>query len=275
VICFETALGPLEIRELSSIADMLAAEQIQLRVWGADIFPHPKEMLIPAQHEGGLLAGAFTSSGEMVGLIFHFPTRDPQVVHSQMLAVLETWRGQGLGRRLKVFQRDWCLEHGIAHVRWTVDPLRAANAELNIRRLGGVCSTYLPDYYGPMQGIDAGAPTDRILVEWDLNSERAQQRTAQNLTDTGFPEVETVLGVENGCPVYHQPMKRHPAHNSSPRLMRLPADFINLSKVNSSLALEWRKLTRELLLDAFDQGYEIHDFTRVGGPAYLLKKRVL
>ncbi|MBE0697031.1 MAG: hypothetical protein IH586_08910, partial [Anaerolineaceae bacterium] len=53
---FDTSRGVVEIRELHSMAEMIAAEGIQLAVWGAEIIPHPKEMLIPVQHEGGLLA---------------------------------------------------------------------------------------------------------------------------------------------------------------------------------------------------------------------------
>ncbi|RPJ43427.1 MAG: GNAT family N-acetyltransferase, partial [Chloroflexi bacterium] len=173
---YETLKGSLEIRELSTATEMVAAEQFQLQVWGAEIIPTPKEMLIPIQHEGGLLAGAFTQENEMVALIFGFPTRDPAVMHSHMLGTLEVWRGRGIGVRMKWYQRDWCLERGIRQVRWTVDPLRAANAELNIRHLGATAETYLPDYYGPMQGIDSGAPTDRLLVEWHLNGQRTIAR---------------------------------------------------------------------------------------------------
>ncbi|HEX9028594.1 MAG TPA: GNAT family N-acetyltransferase, partial [Anaerolineales bacterium] len=124
----QTPRGPLAIRELSTIEEMIAAEELQRKVWGADTFPHPKELLIPVQHEGGLLAGAFTQENELIGFVFGFRTRDPGIMHSQMLATLSDWRGNGIGEHLKWFQRDWCLAQGIRLVRWTVDPLRAANA---------------------------------------------------------------------------------------------------------------------------------------------------
>jgi chorismate synthase len=263
----DTPLGWVEIRELRTIEEMIAAEKIQLLVWGAEIIPHPKEMLIPVQHEGGLLAGAFSPAGDLVGLVFHFPTSDPAVVHSQMLAVLGEWRGKGIGRQMKWFQRSWCLERGISRVRWTVDPLRAANAEINIRRLGATCSTYLTDYYGPMQGIDAGMPSDRLLVEWDLASVRVCRLAKAVPADSGFPEAGPALQVnERG------PASLHLRFDGSPVLIQLPEDFINLAKEDPALALAWRLETRTLFLQAFAAGYAISGFTRQGGPAYLLEK---
>jgi chorismate synthase len=273
---FETRRGAIEIRELSRISEMLAAEAIQLQIWGPEIIAHPKEILIPIQHEGGLLAGAFAPSGEMVGLIFGFPTRDPGALHSQMLGTLEVWRGLGIGARLKWFQRDWCLKQGITQVRWTVDPLRAANAELNIRHLGGSAATYLPDYYGRMQGIDAGAPTDRLLVDWRLDSPRVAEHARQAPADRGFPQAEAANAVEleagpdgsrRACPV------RPRFDLSGPQiLLHLPENFMQLAKSEPELALRWRMHTRELLTHYFSNGYAISGFTRLGGPAYLLEK---
>lgn len=271
---FETQRGLVEIRELSTQEDMAAAEKLQRMVWGADIWPHPKEMLIPVQHEGGLLAGAFLTSGEMVGMVFQFPTRDPATAHSQILAVVEDWRGEGIGRRMKWFQRDWCLQRGITCLRWTVDPLRAANAELNFHRLGAMSSTYFPDYYGPMQGIDSGAPSDRLLVEWHLESPRvtrlAQQGPDAPPADSGYPLARPAIAVNgNGVP------NLVPEFAGQPVLISVPENFIHLAKADPALALAWRLETRALFLFAFQSGYLISGFTRVNGPAYLLEKETV
>lgn len=265
----ETARGAVEIRELSSVTDMVAAEQIQLQVWGADVIPHPKEILIPIQHEGGLLAGAFATNNEMVGLIFGFPAKDSGVMHSQMLATLEAWRGQGLGSQMKWFQRQWCLDHGYTQVRWTVDPLRVANAELNIRNLGGTACTYFLDYYGPMQGIDAGAPTDRLLLEWPLLNQRVADRAVRKPEDRGFPQAEPANNVVDGAPA-----DARLDLTGKQILIRLPENFVQLSKTNSQLALDWRLQTRGLLVHYFSRGYQITEFTRIGGPAYLLEMAI-
>ncbi len=202
----------------------------------------------------------------MVGLVFGFPTRDPAVQHSHILGTLAEWRGLGIGARLKWFQRGWCLERGITQVRWTVDPLRAANAGLNIHALGGTAKTYLPDYYGAMQGIDAGAPTDRLLVEWRLDSPRVAERAAQPPPDRGFPGAGPANAVVDGRPAGPRYDLDCPS-----LLIHLPDDFVQLAKTDPPLALAWRLQTRELFQYYFARGYRICEFTRVGGPAYLLE----
>ena len=265
----ETARGSLEIRELHTIAEMIAAEALQVKVWGKDEIPTPKEILLPVQHEGGLVAGAFSPAGDLVAMVFSFPTQDPAVCHSHLLATLEEWRGLGIGAALKWFQRRWCLAHGIPRVRWTVDPLRAANAELNIRHLGGTAATYYLDYYGAMQGIDAGAPTDRLLVEWDLRSERVAARENAIPPDRGFPAAAGVNRVERD-----QLVRTAAELNGGAILVRIPEAFVSLSRSHPELALAWRLHTRAIFQDAFARGYGVTEFTRVGGPAYLLEKRV-
>lgn len=165
------------IRDLDGMAELRAAEDLQRAVWGADDLPEAADLLLSIQEEGGLCAGAF-GGNRLIGFVFAFPTREPGVQHSHRLAILPEARGLNLGARLKWYQRDWCLARGIGLVRWTFDPLRRINAGLNIAVLGGIARTYRPDYYGVMQGINAGLPSDRLLVEWRLSSAHVIARAA-------------------------------------------------------------------------------------------------
>lgn len=160
------------IRDLAGMEEFFKAEQLQRDVWGADDTEDPADLMMVIQHEGGLVAGALEGE-RLVGYIFGFPTRDPQVQHSHRLAVHPNARGRGLALHLKRFQRDWCLARGITLVRWTFDPLRHTNAHLNIARLGAEVSSYHADYYGVMKGINAGLPSDRLRADWHLASPRA------------------------------------------------------------------------------------------------------
>ncbi len=99
-----------------------------------------------------------------------------------MLAVRKEYRNGGLGRRIKLFQREEAMMRGFELIEWTFDPLEIKNAYLNIEKLGAIARRYTINQYGittsPLQG---GLPTDRLIAEWWLKSRRVESccRTAR------------------------------------------------------------------------------------------------
>lgn len=231
------------LRDLNGMDEFRAAEALQHDVWGHDDTADPADLMMVIQAEGGLCAGAFRDD-RLVGYVFGFPTRDPSVQHSHRLAIRAEARGLGLGARLKWYQRDWCLARGIRLVRWTFDPLRLPNASLNIATLGAVCRTYYPDYYGRMAGINAGIPSDRLLVEW-------------------FLEDAAVVARADRRAVSVTPVSR----------IAIPKDFAEMLSADPDRALAERLRLRQALTDAFAQGREIKGFDR-SSSEYLIAERV-
>ena len=221
-------------RDLSGMAELREAEELQRDVWGEGDLPDPADLMMVIQAEGGLVGGAFIE-GRLMGYVFGFPTRAPGVQHSHRLAVRQTVRGLGLGAQLKLYQRDWCLARGITHVRWTFDPLRAVNATLNIHRLGAVSNTYLEDYYGEMAGINRGLTSDRLLVDWVLAA-------------------PVVAALAQGTPRAPQ--------TAQTVALTLPTDLDQLAATNPDQASDLRKRLAELLQEAFAKGLRIVDFDR-------------
>jgi predicted GNAT superfamily acetyltransferase len=114
-------------------------------------------------------------------------------LHSHMLAVLPEYRNAGLGRRLKLAQREDALERGIERMEWTFDPLEIKNAHLNIARLGAIARRYRRDFYGPSTSpLQGGLPTDRLVAEWWLRSPRVRQTLGEEAEKS--TEVAPVLG---------------------------------------------------------------------------------
>jgi len=157
--------------------------EVQIAVWGyADGDLIPKRVFIVAAAIGGQVLGAFDTSKAdaeaIVGFAMALPGyRDGQAyLHSHMLAVLPEYRNHGLGRRLKLAQRDDALARGIARMEWTFDPLEIKNAHLNIARLGAIVRRYKRDFYGPSTSpLQGGLPTDRLVAEWWLGSARVRR----------------------------------------------------------------------------------------------------
>jgi len=98
-------------------------------------------------------------------------------LHSHMLGVLPQYRNTGLGRRLKMHQRENALARGIELIEWTFDPLEVKNAYFNIERLGAIVRRYVRNQYGASSSpLARGLPTDRCVAEWWIS--RQQERGA-------------------------------------------------------------------------------------------------
>jgi predicted GNAT superfamily acetyltransferase len=166
---------------ISAVKDLLDFErcvEVQLAVWGySDNDLIPKRVFIVADRIGGQVIGAFDRE-TLVGFAMSLPGyRDGKpYLHSHMLAVLPQYRNAGLGRRLKLAQRDDALARGIDRMEWTFDPLEIKNAHLNIVRLGAIVRRYMRDFYGPSTSpLQGGLPTDRLVAEWWLDSPRVRR----------------------------------------------------------------------------------------------------
>jgi len=178
---------PVELRRCHGIEDFRACVTLQKEVWNfTDAELVPLRMFVVADKVGGQVMGAF--EGEtMVGFALSVPgTRSGHIyLHSHMLAVRKDHRNGGLGRQLKLMQREDALAHGIELIEWTFDPLEIKNAYLNIEKLGAVARRYNINQYGitssPLQG---GLPSDRLIAEWWLKSNRVERLLAEGKNAT-------------------------------------------------------------------------------------------
>ena len=171
------ATDSITIRKCHDIEELRRAVALQQEVWNFnDAELVPLRLFVVAEKVGGQVLGAF-DDGEMVGFALAVPgVRGPHsYLHSHMLAVRKEYRNGGLGRRIKLFQREEALERGIELIEWTFDPLEIKNSYLNIEKLGAIVRRYTINQYGittsPLQG---GLPTDRLIAEWWLKSKRVQ-----------------------------------------------------------------------------------------------------
>ena len=167
----------IEIHPLTTLEHFERCVTLQLEVWGySDGDVIPRRMFLIAHRIGGQVIGAFDGD-TIIGFAMALPgyrNRHPYL-HSHMLAVLPAYRNSGIGRRLKLAQRDEAISRGFDLMEWTFDPLEIKNAHLNIARLGAIARRYQPDFYGPSSSpLQGGLPTDRLYAEWWLRSRRVE-----------------------------------------------------------------------------------------------------
>ncbi len=181
------------IRELGTHEELREVVALQKTIWGwddADILPF--RMLVVATKIGGQLLGAFSDKSEsdrMIAFCLAIPGLKPDgqpYLHSHMLGVLAEYRNHGVGRQLKLQQRDDALARGIDLIEWTFDPLEIKNAHFNVERLGAIVRRYLRNQYGASSSpLHGGLPTDRLVAEWWIRKPREKVEVAERISIPG------------------------------------------------------------------------------------------
>jgi predicted GNAT superfamily acetyltransferase len=181
------------IRRCKGLDELRTCVALQKEIWNfTDAELVPLRMFVVADKVGGQVMGAFDGNA-MVGFALSVPgTRSGHIyLHSHMLAVRNEFRNGGLGRRLKLLQREDALARGIELIEWTFDPLEIKNSYLNIEKLGAISRRYNINQYGitssPLQG---GLPSDRLIAEWWLKSKRVESLLEHGKSATFKREAE-------------------------------------------------------------------------------------
>ena len=237
----------MNIEELHELEDLRELQDLFLKVWERSTEPPLNSDVMRAlSHAGNHVAGVRGGDGRLVagivGWLGMYPDRD-LLLHSHILGVLPGSDSHGLGFALKQHQRAWCLARGIKTVEWTFDPLVRRNASFNLRKLGADAAEYLVDFYGPMlDRINAGVESDRILVRWHLESDKAVAAAV------GRPHEVEVTAASVLCEV--------------------PEDIVGIRATDPELAGRWRREVRDKLGAHLMAGGRVEGFTRDG--AYVL-----
>ena len=162
-------------------------------------------------------------------------------LHSHSAAVLEEFRNRSVGKAMKSHQRAWALSQGLDSVQWTFDPLMRRNARLNLLKLGAQAIAYEVNMYGSLGDlVNLDDPTDRLLLNWDLPSDRAATALSSGLEPLSLDD--------------------HPGAT----LVEAPDDIAGLRASDPSAAREWRLRMREQMLDAFGRGLTMQGVTATG-----------
>ncbi|MGC1482839.1 MAG: GNAT family N-acetyltransferase [Candidatus Acidiferrum sp.] len=163
------------VRKCTGIEEFQRCVALQREIWGEkDLEVEPATLFVVATETGGQVLGAFDGNRLVGYTLAIVGFRDGTVfLHSHMTGVHGDYRDRGVGRALKLFQREDALGRGIRLIVWTFDPLETRNAHFNLNRLGAIARKYLSNLYGLTSSpLHLGIPTDRLLAEWQLDSAR-------------------------------------------------------------------------------------------------------
>jgi predicted GNAT superfamily acetyltransferase len=247
----------LDIRPLDRYEELQAAEELQADTWGhEDIVPATLQRA--TQKVGGVAAGAFDASGQLIGAIYGLTgPKTGRLVHwSHMLAIRKDWRDRGLGRVMKAYQRERMLELGVTEIYWTYDPLESRNAHFNLNRLGATIDSYVCDMYGVGTNniLHSVIGTDRFIAVWHLTAAPVEQilQGVKRTQPTGFvqaPIIQSFTSSEIG-------------HDASIIRIEIPTNIQELKVKSPDDAYQWRQQTRTCFRHYISKGYAVSGFYR-------------
>ena len=250
-------MATIDIRPLHSLDELRPVVELQRVYWGDDLESViPAHMLFSIANHGGHVLTAFDGDrpiGVLVGFLgtnMEEPRRPAMAnlqIVSKRMVVLPEYRGQGIGYRLKLAQRELAVAVGIRLIVWTFEPLLAANAHLNIRKFGAICNAYAEDYYGTSSegGLAKFGISDRLMVEWWVTNRRVEERILGSRTDltlTHYLEADTPilnpsLLASDGALLPSESLTM-PA--GSLALLEIPTRYTTIEADNAQLARAWR-----------------------------------
>lgn len=248
-----------EVRELTSLVELEDASRLISRIWDDDDPKAPTSLLRALTHAGNFVAGAF-DNGRLVGVSFGFVgLHDGELhLHSHITGVDGAFRGRSVGYALKLYQRAWALERGLDTVLWTADPLVRSNAVFNLAKLGATMVAYHENFYGVLDdGMNAGE-SDRVVLQWDLTSVRAERAASGVPTDPDDGVGTVVLRARpNGSPESAEP-------EGDVLRAWLPPDIVRLRDEAPSDAADWRSAVRTTVGHALADGFRAESISRDG-----------
>jgi predicted GNAT superfamily acetyltransferase len=269
----------MELRDLTTLDDFRQVVDLERRIWGVD---YDDVVCVPifvvTVKRGGVLIGAF-ERGRMVGFVYSLPgiKSGKPIQWSHMLGVVDEYRNAGLGRTLKLAQRQRSIELGCDLVEWTYDPLQALNAHLNLVKLGVVVEEYAVNVYGASTSrLHQGTPTDRFIAQWWIREPHVVRRIeSRSLAPVRAPEAMAAPLVNHTRPAGRWlACEFCDLERSERRLwVEIPTGFTELQIEEPSLAMEWRMATRAIFTTYFARGYRVVDFAldkAAGRGRYLL-----
>ncbi len=261
----------------------------------------PAYLLKLIGENGGLTLGCFLNE-KLLGFNFSFSAyskQDGYYLFSDTMGFYRAYLRKSLGFLVKQVQYQLSLEKGAKKIIWTYDPLLGPNANINIRKVGGIVQQYVVDKYAEVtysKGVSI--PADRFILHWPIRYPRVKGRIIEDhIPQVGLPEHLKKNIVNTTIPaIYHSSHQKFHfqtreitelnfSSDKQDVLIEIPYEFMEIKEKIPELAFDWRMKTRRLFqyylnhqhftvtgFYQMDEGEEIRNFYRL---TYLPTEEIL
>jgi len=256
------------IAPFRNLADYKTCEDIQKEVWHSqDIDIIPVSMLMEIHRTGGIILGAYSSIGDMIGFIASIlgSVRKAPIQHSLLVAVRTAYRNFDVGFKMKAAQRKEALKRKIKLITSSIDPMQPMLAYFTLGKLGAWSNEYEENYCGETtRQQDRGMPTDRLLINWDLESKEVERRL-----EVGPPRHDLrkemkrqiiINRLEETAPGLVKPSAIKLNCTEDTFLFEVPYNLPEIKDRDLGLAMEWQSKMRQTFRHYFRKDYVSTEF---------------
>ena len=276
------AVGPFR-----NPADYKACMDIQQEAVGhrKDVDFIPVALLDAASRTGGILLGAYSGLGDMIGFTFSIlgMSNGKLVQHCCLLATKAAYKNFDIGFKLQSALRKESLKRKITRVTCTFDPMQPLHSYFFLGKLGFQSNIYEESLYGEASNqFDRGLPSDRMTAVWDLEDNEVVKRLEAGPPRHDFrKELKHILIInqltESAPGLFvSTPIKMD--CKAETFLFEVPYNLPEIKYRDIGVAIEWQRNLRQVFSGYFKKGYAAIDFWTVeqdGHPraGYQLEKR--
>lgn len=250
----------VEILPAKSPDDIRKGVEVIKNAWGADdLSTIMKDFLTGVRSNGGLVLLAYEND-DVVGISFAFVgyRKNNVYLYSHMTGVRNDYKNSGLGRMLKLKQREWAIENNFNLISWTFDPLQGLNSNFNLRKLGAISRTYKRNHYGTMvDSLNFGMRSDRVVAEWCIKSKHVEKRI--NDIFNKYSDLEDSIITKEKYD-YRIPIDVNLSLEKNTFRVEIPRDINYIKSKNLQDAISWREFTSKVYEHYFSKGYILIDF---------------
>ncbi|WP_209124107.1 GNAT family N-acetyltransferase [Alkalihalobacillus sp. BA299] len=250
-------LSSISVRDLQTITELESVRNLEALIWSHKEST-PITQVVATVKNGGFVLGAFLKE-ELIGFQYSFPGFDGRKIYlySHTLGIHPKYRKCGIGEKLKRAQKKVAIEKGYDLIKWTYDPLETVNGNLNLHKLGAICTTYLENVYGEIPDqLNSGISSDRFLVEWSTKQSIMQSKNPLKTND--YPlTIQTIN--QNG---YQIPVSVDLKQDQNELWVPVPSNYQELKKEDFAIALKWREVTRQVFTYYLSLGWIVNDIVR-------------
>ena len=283
----DTKITPMTIavEPIHSIEDLRSAVKLQQTLLGERAHAIWRlSHLHHIQQSGGLVLGARETSppisnafhGILIDLIAEvdgYPAR-----RTVAWGVDPKLRNRGIGVRLREIERRALQKEGVDLVYWDIDPLSSVDLHIALNKLGGIvtaCSRNAPR--GLHDALPPGLPTDRVRVEWWIDSPRVIGRMEHGLApphqQIGLHKMVVLTKTTTLSTGVRGLIECEQHATADHVLAEIPENLADLQARDHEAAIQWRLRNRGVIEQLFQLGYQGVGLIHEGGRSFFLLKK--